>query len=200
MPPKNQRQRKHDRITSPGATPDEIKIDFCLGPFDKASRDMDLKWGVDRLPDLVSVETAAIWGVTMANLNAAIQDQHTAADQEQARANVIACVESALRGFSYMDAEAERTGAKPADKSIFEYELAGTKIGVMADDAAWPAIKAERPELVLYTMREVANALEAYGGATVNAVKEHFPNATISKVTPTKPPCDFASGGDEINF
>lgn len=199
MAPKPRRQRKHDRITSPGSTPDEIKIDFALGPFDAASRAMDEKWGVERLSDLVSVETAKIWGDTMANLNAAIESQYTATDQEKARADVIACVESALRGFEYMDAEATRTGSKPADKTVLEFVMAGTRIGVMKDEAAWPLIKAERPDLVLYTMREVALALEANSGAVVNAVKEEFPKAEITKLR-AEPPVNYAAGGDEINF
>lgn len=200
MAPKQRRQRKHDRITAPGATSAEIKIDFALGPFDAASRKMDEKWGVERLPDLVSTGTAKIWGDTMANLNGAIEAQYTAKDQEQARADVIACVDSALRGFEFMDAEATRDGAKPADKSIFETELDGTRIGIMKDGAAWPAIKAERPDLVLYTMREVALALQASGGRVVNEVKAHFPKAEITKIENKQPPCDVASGGDAINF
>lgn len=200
MANRNYRKRKNDRITAPGSTPDEIKVDFCLGPFDNASRDMDKKWGVDRLPDLVSVETAKIWGTTMANLNAAIQAQYENENQEQARADVIACVESALKGFAYMDAEAEKSGAKPADKTIMEYELEGTRIGIMQDGAAWQAIKAERPDLVLYTLAEVANALEAYGGSVINEVKRHFPAAEISSITNKKPPVDYKSGGDKIDF
>lgn len=200
MPPKNYRKRKHDRITSPGATPDEIKIDFCLAPFDQASRSMDEKWGVDRLPDLVSVETAKIWGTTVANLNAAIEAQYTAEDQDQARADVIACVESALRGFAFMDAEAERIGAKPASKEVIEYSLDGTRIGIMADDAAWPAIKAERPDLVLYTMREVALALQSNLGKFMAETKDHFPKAEMTKIKSEKPPVDYAAGGDPINF
>lgn len=199
MAPYTKRRGKHDRVTSPGATPDEIKIDFCLGPFDRLSREMDIKWGVGRLPDLVCMDTAKIWGATMANLNAAIESQYTAEDQEQARANVIACVESALRGFAYMDAEAERTGASPADESIMEYEMAGTRIGIMADDAAWPAIKAKRPDLVLYTMHEVACALEAYGGSVINEVKQNFPDARVTKITAASKP-DYAKGGDPIDF
>lgn len=200
MAPNPRRKRKGDRITAPGATPDEIKVDFCLGPFDQASRDMDRKWGVDRLPDLVSVETAKIWGTTMANLNAAIEAQFGHPDQDQARADVIACVESALKGFAYMDAEATRTGAKPADQTVLEYELEGTRIGIMADGAAWQAIKVDRPDLVLYTLREVANALEAYGGAVINEVKENFPAAEITKIENKKPPVNYAAGGDEISF
>ena len=161
---------------------------------------MDRMWCVERLPDLACTDTAKIWGDSMANLNAAIQAQYGHANQEQARADVIACVESALRGFAYMDAEAERTGAKPADKSMFEYELNGTRFAVIADHAAWPTIKDERPELVLYTMREVANALEAYGGDVINQVKTAFPDAKISKIENKKPPVDYAAGGDEINF
>lgn len=37
------RQRKEDRLTSPGATAEQIRCDVIVGPFDQAVREMDKK-------------------------------------------------------------------------------------------------------------------------------------------------------------
>lgn len=192
--------RKPDRLTYPSAGRAESLSHFAVAPFDNACRDMDRKWGVDRLPELVSPETAAIWAKTMANLNGAIEACYAADEPDQCIANLTACVESCLRGFAYMDAEAERTGAKPASRDVLEFEMAGTRVGIMADGAAWPALKADRPDLVLYTLSEVANALEAYNGmeGLLEQTRKHFPKATAT-VRP-HPAVDYASGGDPIPF
>ena len=52
------RQKKSDRLITPHASKDEIMIDFAIGPFDRLTREMERKWGVDMLPELVSAETA----------------------------------------------------------------------------------------------------------------------------------------------
>ena len=47
-----------------------MMCDYALAPFDRRFREMDKKWGCDKLPELVSAETAAKWGSTMEKLNA----------------------------------------------------------------------------------------------------------------------------------
>mgnify|MGYP000731208455 CR=1 FL=1 len=201
MTPKHKRPprtKKPDRLTNPDANRAETLMHFALGPFDTACRAADLKWGVDRLPDIVSPQSALIWGQTMANLNEATRAAHDG-DTEQRRADIIACVESALRGFAAMDAEAEANGASKANTRVWEHECDGYKFAVMADDAAWPAIKAERPDLVLHSMREVGIALKAMQRAipALDEIKKTFPNASIKRIK-----TDFTekNGGDPINF
>ena len=75
---KPMRQRKDDRLMHSGATAAEIRCDLATGPFDRLCREMDRKWGQDRLPELVAPETAARWGMALANLNAAIASQDEA--------------------------------------------------------------------------------------------------------------------------
>jgi len=82
-------------------------------------------------------------------------------DQKKACDDIAACVASCLRGFTAMDAHAEQAGASKADTACLEYTAEnGTVIVVTRDERSWPAIKAQRPDVVTYTMREVANALE----------------------------------------
>jgi hypothetical protein len=136
---------------------------------------MDQKWGVDRLPDLVSVETAAKWGVAMANLNAAIASQ----DPAMVAARVQAC----LRGFSAMDAEATAAGHKPITPDAWEVHVSGKLCAILRDDAAWPAYAALRPDVRVYSLQAVVAALAAYDNG-IAPVAAAFPGAKVSAIRP----------------
>jgi hypothetical protein len=180
------RQKKDDRILHKGATANEIKADLALAPFD-AVREMDRKWGVDRLPELVSVESAAKWGKAMAGLNGAI-DAH---DPDKVKFWVEVC----LRGLASMDAEAVTLGRPVSDPDIWEHEYEGTIYGIIADGREWPAAYAKRPGIAIHTMREVAIALHEHRNGLVNAVKLAFPGAEVKQVR--RPKADLE---DDLSF
>ena len=168
------RQKKDDRILHKGATANQIKADLSLAPFDKAVRDADKRWGVDRLPELVSVESAAKWGKAVAGLNSAID----AEDPDKVKFWVEVC----LRGLAAMDAEAVSLGRPLSDPMIWEHEYEGTVYGIIEDGREWPAAYAKRPGMAIYTLREVAVALHAHKNGLVNAVKLSFPGAEIKAI------------------
>lgn len=168
------RQKKDDRILHKGATANEIKADLSLAPFDKAVREMDKRWGVDRLPELVSVESAAKWGKAVAGLNGAIDAQ----DPDKVKFWVEVC----LRGLAAMDAEAVALGRPVSDPDIWEYEYEGTTFGIIEDGRQWPAAYAKRPGIAIHTMREVAVALHAHRNGLVDAIKLSFPGAEVKAV------------------
>lgn len=172
------RHNKHDRLTHQGASPSEIQCDLAPAPFDRECRRLDQKWGQDRLPELVSPATAAKWGITLANLNSAID----ARDPDLTVARVNAC----LRGFAVMDAEATAAGHQPITPEAWEFQVDGKTCALLRDDAAWPVYHAARPDVRVYTIREVVNALAAYG-QTVAAVKDAFPGAVVSAVRKPTP-------------
>ena len=181
------RQKKDDRILHKGATANEIKADLALAPFDAAVREMDRRWGVDVLPELVSTESAAKWGKAMAGLNAAIDAQ----DPDKVKFWCEVCI----RGLNAMDAEAVALGRQVSDPDIWEYELDGTVFGIIADNREWPAAYAKRPGIAIYTLREVAVALQAHKNGLVNAAKLAFPGAEIKAIR--RKPEDLE---DEIDF
>jgi hypothetical protein len=181
------RQKKDDRILHKGATANEIKADLSLAPFDKAVREMDKRWGIDRLPELVSVESAAKWGKAMAGLNAAIDAQ----DPDKVKFWVEIC----LRGLTAMDAEAVSLGRPVSDPMIWEHEYEGQVYGIIEDGREWPAAYAKRPGIAIHTMREVAVALHEHRNGLVNAVKLAFPGAEVKAVR--RAPQDLE---DEIDF
>ena len=168
------RQKKDDRILTKGATADEIRADMSLAPFDRAVREMDKKWGVDRLPELVSSESAAKWGKAMAGLNGAID----AKDPDKVKFWVEVC----LRGLQAMDAEAVAAGRPVSDPMIWEHEYEGTVYGIIEDGREWPAAYAKRPGIAIHSMREVAVALHEHRNGLVNAVKLAFPGAEVKRV------------------
>ena len=171
--------RKHDRLTQPGATPAQVQCDMLLAPFDNAAREMDLKWGIDVLPTLVSVELAERWGKAVAGLNEAIGNN----EPEKVKAWVEIC----LRGIKLMDEAAEAANAQRASMDVWEIEYDGIKYGICKDILSWQAIQQQRPDLTLVSLREVAVALASYGQAVVK-VKQAFPGAQVKAV---KPASDF---------
>ena len=181
------RQKKDDRILHKGATANEIKADLSLAPFDKAVREMDKRWGVDRLPELVSVESAAKWGKAVAGLNGAIDAQ----DPDKVKFWVEVC----LRGLAAMDAEAVSLGRPVSDPMIWEYEYEGTTFGIIEDGREWPAAYAKRPGIAIHTMREVGVALHAHRNGLVDAIKLSFPGAEVKAVR--RPQADLE---DDFDF
>lgn len=153
-PTKPKRQKKSDRLMYSGISKEEMMTDMAVAPMDRLAEQMDRTWGIDMLPELVSPATAAKYGSAMAKLNAALAANDPA--ETQLRAEVV------MRGLHAMDAEAKQLGAQPASTEVWEVELNGKVVGIMRDARNWKAIKANRPNLELVTLREVAVALAAW--------------------------------------
>jgi len=149
-----QRKRKADRLTYGVASEKEIQADYAVAPFDKMVRDMDRKWGVDRLPEIVSPELAAKYGSALAKLCAAIDE----GEPEMIAARAAVCI----RGMTAMDTEATSAGMKPASDDVWIMEFNGIEVGLMKDGRAWPAVKASHPDLELITENDVITALAFY--------------------------------------
>ena len=169
------RQRLGDRLTSTDARAAEIACDHAIAPFDRAARQADQTWGIDRLPELVSPQTAAKYGSALAKLNAAI----AASDPDDCAARASVCI----RGMAAMDAEARATGHTPMPSGFWMHEQDGNQIIIAQDMRDWPLIEKLHPGVAIFSLREVANALEAYG-QTVVAVKQHFPGAEVKSSKP----------------
>ena len=174
-PGRQVRQKKSDRILHGNQSRDAIMCDYALAPVDRLAIEMDEKWGIDMLPELVSVETAQKYGSAVAKMNAAVED----GDVEECK---LRC-EVVIRGLKAMDAEAERLGAQRASTDVWEVEIEGKLFGIMKDGRAWRAIKKQRPELELLTLREVGLAYswfrDNWAGELEKAAKQSFPGAEM---------------------
>lgn len=189
------RQRKGDRLLAPGASAEQIKCDYAIAPLDRMAIEYDRKWGIDRLPEIVSPETAQRYGAAMAHLNECIE----ASDP----ATVQAAAENCMRGLQAMDAEATASKKPTATGEFWEYELTGHdgnppfKFAIMADPHEWQTSQASRPDLRFFTMREVAIALQAHANSPlIDAVKKNFPASEVVSIRPGRIP----PGGDPIPF
>ena len=168
---KPRRQRKHDRLTSGPSTAEEVAIDHAVAPFDRAVREADKTWGIDRLPELVSPELAAKWGTAVGLLNEALAGTDTG--------RVAAVVAGCLRGLAAMDAEARSRGHTPPDPIVIETQQDDHHFGILLDGALWQRAQEQRPGLRLYTLREVSVALRYLDSEGVRSVATAFPGAEI---------------------
>ena len=176
--PRPRRAGKSDRMFYPKTSIDEVRCDMMLAPFDKAHGDMDDKWGIDRLVELVSIETAEKWGAAMAKLNDAIRSCNV----EETKARVAVCV----RGLAAMDAEATAKGHHPKDPEIWEAEFEGRIFAVIQDGRDWR--KANMPEgRRVYSMHEVAVALNALDRGVFAEIKDAIPEAKLAGLKKAEP-------------
>lgn len=172
------RPPKFDRFTHPDASPADTINWHVTAAFDQACRDMDRKWGVDRLPALVPVEMAEKYGRAIAALNTAIQAEDTEATRQNA--------ENCARGLAKMDEWAEANGCQKSHPQTWEMSDGDQfKFAILRDGKDWPALKAQRPDLMFFTEREVVNALKAYHAAipALESIKQHFPDAKLTKTS-----------------
>ena len=92
-PTKPRRQRSADRVLHRDVTAVQIKCDFALAPFDRMANEMDHKWGIDRLVELVPADVAAKYGSAMAKLNQAINAAAQSKDIQEKFAGIGFAVE-----------------------------------------------------------------------------------------------------------
>jgi len=175
MTKKPTRKRKSDRLIHPNTRHEEIQCDFALAPFDRMAVEMDKKWGVDVLVELVSPETAAKYGSAMAKLNAAIE----AHDPAMVAARAAVC----MRGMQAMDAEATAAGKQPASDDVWILAFNGKQVGLLKDGRAWRQVQAKHPDLQLITENDVILALEAMEASSLGKMKamidDGFPRAEV---------------------
>jgi hypothetical protein len=171
-----QRKKRGDRLLDSGAARNEIACDYAVAPLDQIARQMDRKWGVDRLPELVSPAMAERYGHAIADLNAAIESADPA--------SVVATAQNCIKGLQVMDAEAEAAGMPKASADYAEYEIEGFKFAVMLDGDHWQACQEARPDLRFFTLREIGVALKALriDNPIFSEIKKHFPQAQIDSI------------------
>lgn len=178
-----------DALLYPGAAPWESAIGLALKPFDETARQMDRKWGHDRLPALVPPEMAARYGVAINHMN----DRIEANDADGA----VAAIANAIRGLQAMDQAATAASAVPADPRIVTVDAGGLRFAILTDDAAWPIVREQYPGLPTYTLAEIGQIVKhhAMPGAT-----QHITTTALAPPPATLPEAFWDGGGDPIPF
>lgn len=145
--------------------------------IDALATSLERKWGIGRLPLLVSRETAerfGYWRDQLADL----------ADGEfPDRAKLAELEGIVMRGWHALDAEAEAAGHQPMPPHCFEAEWAPGRVFAIALDEAHKQTlvlrdKAEGRDLAIFTIAEVAQLVASI--PDVARIAELFPGAYIS--------------------
>ena len=175
-------RRRGDRFTEADRLEvrNAVTADYLIGPVDQIARDMERKWGIDRLPDLVSPELAQRFGSQrekfMVAITAVPPNLDDIAEQARRMANA----------YRALDAEAERIGAPKADPSVWQFEVDGKRCGVVRDGAMLEAAAEANPHLRLYSLDEIARILALDSLRLVAATKDAFPGAHVASVKPQR--------------
>lgn len=188
-------RQKPDQVLTPDMRRQEARCYGACAPMDALAVEMDRKWGIDRLPELVPPEMAERYFGILADINEAVQDH----DPEK----TLELVNRAITGLHVMDATATKAGHVPVDPEIWEHDFDGYTFGIYRDGRDWRAVENARPDLKgrLFSLREIAVALHAMrvdhpilrqaksiSGAQIEAIGKKLP-AKFKK-----------DGGDEIPF
>ena len=197
-------RRRPDIFTDPEVHGNSIRdaIHHAILPLDRVASEMEMKWGCERLPSLVSPQTASLFGSAKAKLDAAIQANDP---QEVARRATVM-----IRGWSKMDAEAAERGHEALSPEIWSHTTStGFKVAVARSNA--DAIKSIRTNeaatqksirtddrmegVAVYSLDEIARILEADSYRLLDAVKKTWPEAKVAKTRKKKAPASEFDDG-----
>ena len=192
MAAKTQRRRP-DIFTDPEVHGNSIRdaIHHAILPLDRAASEMEFKWGCERLPSLVSPQTASLFGSAKAKLDAAI----LANDPQE----VVRRAAVMIKGWSKMDAEATERGHKALSPEIWSHTTStGFKVAVARSNA--DAIKSIRTDdrmegAAVYSLDEIARILEADSYRLLDTVKKTWPEAKVAKTRKKKAPASEFDDG-----
>ena len=158
------------------------ELDICVSGYEK-------RWGVDRLPELVSTETQVKYWRQVDKLDEAINSDD--ADL------VIKYALGMQRAYKAMEIEARERGHDELKGEWFECATKDGRVMIVAPtfEESHKAAR-ERPGCLVYAMQEIAAIIcRDEAGRFANAVKEVFPAATVEVVRQTKDDLN-----DEIPF
>ena len=173
-------RRRPDKITAPDLAGNEIAeaIFHAVKAADNVARQMEDKWGVDKLPTLVSAATAAKFGSAKAKFDLAILQNDV--DDVVKRATVMA------RGWKALDAEAERNGHRPIFQSAWTWrDDDGMAHAFVRDTGEAFKYGKQHPGVVVWTIDEIIRVAAAFRkktkklGVTAKAV---FTGAVVTKI------------------
>lgn len=160
------------------APPPDLRCDFAVKPFDEAMRAAERKWGINRLPSLVSPETAKKWGSAFQKMQDAIE----ARDADECAVRAAVCV----RGLAAMDAEAESAGKQTLPSGALAGDVEGFRFVVLPDHRCWPQYQDQFPGHVMLTLQQIGIVMRDHleNGPVVAEARKHFPAAKVKAVRP----------------
>ena len=161
---------------------DAITLKAHYDGVDHVAREMENRWGVGRLPLLVDGELRARFERQGLRFNTALEQ---AWQSEFLTRDILDGVAKAAggmeRAWKALDAAAKATGAKPIDPDVWEAVLSdGSIVAVVRTNAEAGAVLREGRQLSVWTMEEVARAIELMPEMLfANDVKKAYPGERV---------------------
>lgn len=160
------------------------KVQSAIVDYDKVASEMERKWGVDRLPELVDAELRERFWQTVYRLNVAIDKN----DPDEVRRHA----DAAARGWYALDRAASDAGALPPSGEGWDARIDDTRVLRVCrtiEDAT--VSQRERPDVVAVSVEEVARIWKIWDERDILAqAKQAFPGAEIFEAR-------VKSGGEE---
>lgn len=183
---KNRRVKKPDttalrRMMGTAVTSEATyrKIQNYLTEYDRVVSEYERRWGIERLPLLVSPELRDRFWQQMDKLNDAIH--------RDAPNDVEHHVAVTLRAYAALEKEAIAMGGVEIGDDVWTAEVDGKVVAVVRDVHAVGGIKKEMPDALVYCVQEVAAILAKWSeqNKLVADVKDVFPGAVVTDVKST---------------
>lgn len=167
---------------------------IAIEALDEVAHQMELRWGVGRLPALVAgfdSDLAQKFWSQLDKLNAACVTG--ALDEQEIQATRMRAA------WVRLDREAEAAGCEPLNPKFMEARLPdGRVLVVCADLASAHRMANDNRAAVVWSLEEVVRV--AWGHDLLNEAKTLWPGATVREVRvdpeSTKPPIDWSKGDD----
>ncbi len=172
------------------------RSDLAIERLDEVASRMERKWGVGRLPKLVSVDLAEKFERQKGKLDAAITEEATGGSM----ANTEYEAGRMVNAWVALDAAAEAAGADLASSKYLTARMSDGRFLVICSDPDGMGHYLRQNSgtaAAVWTMGEVASVLEGFD--LVNRTKHLFEGAIIEevRVDSTKPRVNWARG-DEL--
>ncbi len=177
--------------------PDHYKKRSLTEGLDHLAREMEIKWGVDRLPLLVSDQMRAAFYRQKDLLDEALQSGDLTLIDIQ--------VGGMKRAWQALDQEATRSQQPVLSADIWEVRLpvSGRVVAIVKTSAEAHAIA--RPDLETWTVTEIAQLIDGMD-ESVAKIKQLFPGAEVTAITKKETPSQQQykpfdwSKGDDVPF
>lgn len=164
---------------------------------DKVARAMEAKWGIDRLPVLVSDELRAKFMRQQARWRFALETAYDAPVITRDMLDLALSTSAAMqRAWQALDQAATADGHGPVSPDVWEAKRRdGTIVAIVRTNAEAVVAQTAGRYVEAYTLAEIANVLDALP-ETISRAKQIFPGAKV------EPPRDrtWVKHGDGIPF
>ena len=185
------------RAAQQAMAPDHYKKRSLTEGLDYLAREMEIKWGVDRLPLLVSDQMRAAFYRQKDLLDEALQSGDLTLIDIQ--------VGGMKRAWQALDQEATRSQQAVLSADIWEVRLpvSGRVVAIVKTSAEAHAIA--RPDLETWTITEIAQLIDGMD-ESLTKIKQLFPGAEVTAITKKETPSQQQdkpfdwSKGDDIPF